>query len=253
MISYLRGGLCLVLLMAGAAGVSGCQEMKADAAPASGFLDNTSVMSEQRDRFPFNKAWVKPGVSRSDYRTVYIAPVNTAYLMANSGWDDVGTESAGEIRQKAVELAIFMERTFRDAVRDNPEAPLDLADKPGADTMVLEMAIVELVPTKRALGALGLLGPLGKVPAVLAIGSKAAGKGSIAVEARVRDGGTGAVIAQFADREEGKTAPIDVQAVTLYGFAEEIIEEWSEQFIELISTPPTHQVEDSSAFRLSPW
>jgi len=249
-----KGSLAIVIVgLIAACGLAGCQNMKAESAPASGFLQEPQKMTEQRQRFPFHSAWVKPGTDRADYATVYFAPVNTAYLMANSGWDDVNTESAAEVRQRARELAIFMERTFRAAVRNNADVPLVLVDAPRAGTLSVEMAIVELVPSKRALGALGLLGPLGKVPALLSVGSKVAGKGSIAVEARVRDGGTGEVIAQFADREEAKTAPIDVQAVSLYGFAEGIIEDWADQFIELVTTPVSHQVEDSPPLRLSPW
>ena len=56
----------------------------------------------------------------------------------------------------------------------------------------------------------------------------------------------------MADRESAEAAPIDVQAVTWYGFAEEVIDNWAEQFVQLANTPVTQQVEDSSAFRLNP-
>ena len=69
---------------------------------------------------------------------------------------------------------------------------------------------------------------------------------------RAKDGDTGAIVAMMADRESAKAAPIDVQAVTWYGFAGDVIDDWAEQFVRFANTPITQQVETPRP-RLSLW
>jgi len=138
----------------------------------------------------------------------------------------------------------------------------DLNTRPGLDsggqaskTLILELAVTELVPSKAVLGVLGIAAfavtPVVGVP----VGAAAAmaNDGWIAVEGRVRDGATQRVVAMFADREKAKTRILDLQAVTWYGHAYEIIEDWSGQLVQLANTPKDVQVEDSAAFTLMPW
>lgn len=40
----------------------------------------------RRPDLPFNKAWIKQGVNWHQYRTIYIAPVNTDYLIQATWW-----------------------------------------------------------------------------------------------------------------------------------------------------------------------
>ena len=44
-------------------------------APDSGFLANPERMTEQRGRAPFDRAWVKPGFSKSQYTALIISKV----------------------------------------------------------------------------------------------------------------------------------------------------------------------------------
>ena len=88
--------------------------------------------------------------------------------------------------------------------------------------MILEIALVEVVPNKAELGALGLAA-------------------------------TGEVVAMFADREAGKFGPINLRRATWYGHAHKIIEEWAEQFVEIVNAPPGEKVKDTATFTLLPW
>ena len=159
------------------------------------------------------------------------------------------------VQKDVKELALYS-KSFRDAFAHDPSKRFNVVDNSGPNTLVAEMAITELVPSSPALGALAIGGQAARKLAV-ALGSKAGAKaaetGIIAIEMRLKDGGTGAIVATMADRESAKVAPIDVQAVTWYGFAEEVIDDWAEQFVQLANTPLTQQIEDSSTFRLSPW
>jgi hypothetical protein len=85
------------------------------------------------------------------------------------------------------------------------------------------------------------------------IATKALGKGAVAIEGRLVDSQTREVIAMFADREETKTAPINLAATTWYRGIEVIVQDWADQTVEIINTPRSHTVEDTSFFTLMPW
>ena len=243
-----KGSMIPLVLLSGMI-IAGCG--KAKPAPDSGFLQQPARMTERRERFPFNRVWVKPGVIRERYTEIVIAPINTAYLMETNWWKQANARN-GSIRDDAKQIARDGEKAFQKAVMNDPKQRLRLVQTPGPRAVVLEMALVELVPSKVALGVLGLAALPLRVPA-LAVGSKVTGKGSVAIEARWRDGGTGEIIGMMADREVAKTAPINVAAATWYRFAEQIFNDWAAQMIELVNTPPGHKVSDSKAFTLKPW
>lgn len=46
-------------------------------APDAGFLEEPERMAPQKERFPFDRVWVKPDVQKEDYDYLVIAPVNT--------------------------------------------------------------------------------------------------------------------------------------------------------------------------------
>jgi hypothetical protein len=229
--------------------LSGC---KTKPAADSGFLSDSVKMSEQRERFPYDRVWVHPGLQREKYRNLIISPVNTEYLMGVTGWKAANPANA-KLEDGARELAEFTRNTFVNAVTSDPRRRFNLVSRSAPGTAILEIAIVELVPSKAALGAVGLVAPLAKAPAVAVASKAAGGNPSVAVEMRLRDASTGELLGMMADREEPPFRPIDVKAVTWYGDAKDSIETWAQQFIELANTPPTHQVKDASSFTLKPW
>ena len=81
----------------------------------------------------------------------------------------------------------------------------------------------------------------------------AAGAGSIAIEGRLRDGGTNKMIATFKDRRKDKVAPVNIGSYTWYHGAEGNITDWAAEFAELINTPPDHVVKRPSPVTLLPW
>ena len=224
--------------------------MKAGPAPDSGFLPESDRMAEQRDRFPFHRVWVSPTYNRETYTEVLIKPVDTDYLMEMNWWGKISIK-AGKMRQDAAKLAVYAGDSLQEAVRSDPKNRYDLVSVAGRKTLVIEMAIVELVPTKAELNALGTAA--GVVVPGAGTAASLAGQGSIAIEMRFRDGGTREIVAMFADREKAKSAPVNLRGFTWYKFAEEILDDWSEQLIELANTAPEETVSDTSPFRLKPW
>jgi len=145
-----------------------------------------------------------------------------------------------------------------EAFRDDPRHHFELVDRPedvDADTAQLEVALVELVPNKAILGAIGLAAwgaPL-EIGIPVATATAFIAHGAVAMEARVRDGKTGEVIATFADRETGKMRVIDLRSLTWYGNALEDFRGWAQGFVALANEERGAQVRHSAYFTLKPW
>jgi len=228
--------------------------MKAKPAHDSGFLTDSARMAENRDRAPFHRTWVDPDFAAANYHSIRVAPVNTEFVLEQSTWaksnprniviEDDLKRIAGEFRQTVIEKFVESEQNrfaIVDSARDQ--------------TMILELAITELVPGKAFLGMLGLASWAAPPGVGVPVGAVAsfADDGWMAIEGRVRDAETGRVMAMFADREGPKTRVLDLEAATWYGHARESMNDWAEQFVVLANTPKDVQVEDSSAFTLLPW
>lgn len=248
------GALALVVAFLGL----GCWTKKAnemmapDPVKDTGFVSGTAQMQDTGG-LAFQRSWRKPGVWFSEYQSIFVAPVNVDYLVNLEGWSKLNLK-ADDIRVEAEKIAADMQAKFAAALRNYPEASIQVVDEPGPNTTILELAIVEIVPSKVWLGSVGLasiaLGPLG-----VATGAAAAtmNDASMAFEGRARDASTQEVWGMIADNERAKTRPINVEAVTWYGHTGDIIEEWSQQFAEVANGPPGQAVEDTSFFTLSPW
>jgi len=209
-------------------------------------------MTEQRGRAPFDRAWVKPGFDKNAYAALIISEVNTDFLMRNTGWEAANPANK-TLAQSARDLAQFTRDAFVEAICDDPKRRLEIVHRPGPGVAVLDLAIVELVPSHAVLSALGLAAPFARAPAV-AIASKVGGKSTcVAIEGRLRDSQTGEVLMMFADREEPPFRIISAKAVTWYGDAEDSIRAWARQLVELANTPKSYEVKDAPNFSLNPW
>src|SRR5262245_31506298 len=74
-------GRMLLCLCALAIAIPGC---KADEAKSAGYVDK-SVMTKDPS-VPFQRTWIKPGFDKSKYTKLYVAPVNTSYMLAETDW-----------------------------------------------------------------------------------------------------------------------------------------------------------------------
>jgi hypothetical protein len=116
--------------------------------------------------------------------------------------------------------------------------------------LVVELALVELVPSKAfwnaAASAAGFAIPGAGYLSM-------AGRGSIAIEGRAKDGGNNATIATFKDRRTDKVAPVNLGQYTWYHGAETNIKDWATEFAELLNTQPDRVIKRSSRVTLKPW
>ncbi len=228
--------------------LAGCGSMKADPSRGAGFVP-TERMAKQGD-LPFNKAWIKAGLDWRRYHSIYIRPVDTGYLLQTDLWKQ--TFRRGHMKEDARMLARYMEDRFRTAFLTSRSNHLRVVESPRPGSLVLEMAITELVPSHVVMEALGYA-PYGGGVAAKAISRATGGVCTVAFEAKVRDSHTGKVVAMFADREQQKFKPVDLQAFTWYGNARNIVDEWADQFVLVLNKRPGQVVEASSPFSLKPW
>jgi hypothetical protein len=183
-----------------------------------------------------------------------VLPVSTKYVKEATWWQQAHLKGGDDQMAKDLEnLAVYTRQKFEEAFRGDKNKRFQVVDTPQQDSLVFELALVDVIPNKAALGALGLAATVVAAPVGMGIAAKEAGKGSVAIEGRVRDAGTGQIVAMWADREHGKFGPINLRRATWYGEAHKIIEEWAGQWVKIANADPGEKVKDTRTFTLMPW
>jgi hypothetical protein len=201
---------------------------------------------------PFNKVWFKKDFRFSGYSKLYVAPVNTSYMLSMTDWQK--GERKQDIEKDVAKLATFSQEALKKAFRDDPKHRFEVVESPTEDpkTLVLEFALTEVVPSKVVLNALGYA-PFFIGLGITAVRTVAQDNSSVSMEARIREAGTGEVVATFADREQEQMAVVSVRGLTWYSHAETIVRQWSEQFVQLTNRKPGETIKDTDPFTLQPW
>lgn len=251
--------LCAVLVLASCQ-TTGELEKKALAAspaPDAGYLENPEKLSPHPERDPFDRVWLAPTFDWNHYRKLYVAAVDTRHVLEMSLWERLNVRTI-DVKQDIAELAVEFHDDIVKSFRDDPAhhfQVLDAASGIDAETLVVEPAIVELVPNKAGLGILAVAAWAAPAEVGVPVATVAAftDQGSVAFEMRARDGGTGEVVAMGADREIGPMRVVDVRAMTWYGNVHEIFVDWSKELVELSNTPRDVQVKHSAYFTVLPW
>ena len=225
------------------------KKLKAQPATGAGYVPMQQLA--KNPKLPFDKAWIKQGVDWNCYRTIYIAPVNTDHLLRSNWWQE--SIRADQMRQDVQNMATFMRTQFITAFQNDPRHRLRVVMSPEKGSLTLEMAITELVPSKVLLNVIKVAGPYGTGLAAGALERGAEAQSTVAFEARLKDTDTGQPVAMFADRQYATLRPIDLKGFTWYGNAEDIVEQWAKQFVEVANRRPGEYIQPASTFSLMPW
>lgn len=231
-----------------AAFLPGC---KVKPAKPAGFVRNERMTKP--DDLPFHSAWRNP--DRADlagYDRVRIAPVDTAHLLEMDWWQK-GEAGAMESFKKDVEkIAVEVREMLEQAFREPPEGTVSryavVDDQKGKGTLILEVAIVEIVPSKVVLQAASWAMPFGTGVLLTPLNTSTA-----AMEGRFRDAATGEVLLEFADREGEKARPLDLAGFTWYAHAKGIMRDWALQLVQVANQKPGEQIPDTKVYTLVPW
>ena len=250
----ISGIILIVIVVSGCASMDSVQssmdsQMKAPPSEGAGFVPMQQMA--KRPDLPFNKAWIKQGVNWHQYRTIYIAPVNTDYLIQATWWQQ--SIRADQMQQDVRNMATFMRTQFVRAFQNDPQHRFRVVQTPERGSLTLQLALTELVPSKVLLNAIKIAGPYGSgvAAAVLERGTEA--QSAVAFEARIKDTKTGETLAMFADKEYAVARPIDLKGFTWYGNAQDVVTNWSNQFVQIANRRPGEIVKPASSFSLKPW
>jgi hypothetical protein len=240
---WLAGVVVATLMMSACSTVRKGEEAALRATPGedAGFTESSDKMKQDPNR-PFNRIWYDPKLSSTHFTSVYVAPVNTDYLKAMSWWDQSSAASLGTDRDKDVkEIAEYFRASAQKAFKEDPKHRYEVVDAPTDNTLILEMAIIELVPSKVWLNTM----------TQLFVG--AWNHGTVAFEARVRDGKTQEIIAAFADRQHGDTAIVSTADYSWWAHAHKVMDDWSQVMVTSANASPEEKVTNSAPFDPTPW
>ena len=228
-------------------GLSGC---KAGPTMSTSFV-KSEVMANDPS-LPFHLVWKSPTFDKSKYKKLYVAPVNIDYMFKNTEWE--GSAQAGDFQKDVEELGTYFREAVKKAFREDTKARFAVLNIPSTseDTLILEMAITEIVPSKVVLNALGYA-PFGIGLAIKGVRALAKDRSTAAFEARIKDAATGRVVAMIADCEAEQNAVVSVRGLTWFSHVYVIMDKWAEQLVKLANRRPGQVIEDTSPFTLKPW
>jgi hypothetical protein len=227
--------------------LSGC---KASPAANVGFADPSLLKNDPN--IPFDKFWRDPTADWKGFDKIYIADVDTDYLLKTTTWQQ--GQPKEQIEKDVQLLREYSHASLVKAFRDDPKHRFQVINVRSRDphTLVFEIALIEVVPSKVVLNALGYA-PFFVGTGINIVRTIAGDKSSAAFEARISDAATGKYVLLAADRESEQYAPVDVRGLTWYSDAEGIMDEWSKQFVEVANQKPGEKIEGAAPFRLLPW
>jgi len=215
---------------------------------SAGFVKNPEMMKHY-DLLPVQKAWVDPNLKNVNYDSVMIKPVFTQNQLKTSKMENANIRTWLEKEDKDTrDFAKYTENAFRRAVYNSKK--FKLVDKAGPRTLILELALVKIVPGKPGVGAaknlaapvVGSFRAMAFVMAPVRAGVGAASdspmQASVAIEGRLLDGATNKVVATFADREKQTSAVFNLKDFRAYGNLEQIVDEWAKQFVKVLEARP---------------
>jgi hypothetical protein len=231
-----------------AAMLIGC---KASPAPSAGFADPSLLKHDPKN--PYDKFWRKPGLDLKNYDEIYVAQVNTAYMLKMTDWQKNG-EPKAEIERDVQTLADYTRSSIMNAFRKDPHHRFAVLDNSTRDphALVYEVALIEVVPSKVLLNALEYA-PFFVGTGITVLRDIGNDKSTAAFEGRTRDAATGEIVMLAADREAEQFAPVDIRGLTWFSDAEGIIDGWSTQFVQILNAKPGEAVAGTATFRLLPW
>jgi hypothetical protein len=240
-VTMLSRFLPLLVLIGAVVLAAGCHLVyeitRVSPAPSTAFLPDPGRMQDQPPESAFQKRWIASHVNWARYHKVVVAPVDTSHMLRQGWWDRQSyVEKLGFYHDDCRRIAAYMQKVFHDDLVVEEGHRYLVTEESGPDTLRLELALVELVPTKAVLNGIEETVEMA-VPMVISTAMSplaTVNEGCIAIEGKVVDSQTGEVLAMFADREKAEAAAIDLAGFTPYGQSELVIRNWGNEFIRII-------------------
>jgi len=198
-----------------------------------------------------DEVWVSPSVKGKTisemYSKVYFTPVSTGRLKQQGWWAAQNSIKQEQLAKDVRKLASHMNGALVNAARNDSGRRLQVVSQPGPGTLIVDIAITELVPAKAywnaAATAAGFV-----IPGAGLL--SAAGSGSVAIEGRLRDN-TGTVISTFRDRMSDKMAVVNLDSYSWYAGSEKNLEETAVNIARVLNSSPGTVVNQSAPIKLA--
>lgn len=226
---------------------SAYEAMKADPAPLTPFLPSHSLLQPQRADFPFDRFWYSKTCDWKKFKKIKVAHVDISHMLKNDWWQSVSTAKAVDMKSQAESIGEYMRNAFIRQIMYDPGNSFLIVDKADSETIVIELAITQLVPTKAFFNAVGTTAGFFIPGAGLVTVIDA---GCVAMECKLIDGGTGETVLMLTDRERDDAALINIDGFTWYGHAKHIIDGWAEQFDKLAVTKDKNKLKKDFPFSI---
>ena len=126
-----------------------------------------------------------------------------------------------------------------------------VVSKPGPNTLALQLALVELKPTNVHGNVIGTGASVVAPGANYAVGQFT--KGSIAFEGKLRDGKSGTLLAEYADREHDKMSLFSFRDYDPYAHSRRTAKDWAREMRDLSVAPVGEKVHRTHRFTLNPF
>jgi hypothetical protein len=253
-VQFVQSSLVSAMTITAVLVLCGCH---AKEAPTSAFIDKPELMTRNL-ALPFNRAYWNHKYEPKDFDQIVIAPVNTQYVMAQNFWEKASAAglSQEQVKKDVQSLADYTHQSVTRAFAEDPKRRFKVVQEAGPRTLILELALTQVVPSKAALNAIGYVS---WIPTMVEVAGSAVtesqdtGKGVVAIEGRIRHGGNGEVIGMFQDRQNPPAAIVDLKAVTWWAPAKKIVDNWSTELVAVANRPPGGIVKPAPAFQLLVW
>ncbi|MFN4895761.1 MAG: DUF3313 family protein [Pseudomonadota bacterium] len=214
------------------------------------FLDGAPRESTVAD-IPFLHAWIAPQPTPIPYRSIYIKPVRTD-LLPKDMWlrsRGLAVSSAEEFQKDAEIIARYFRIRLLSELKSTKSQRFLVVDTPDSKSLILEIAITELVLSEPIIRAAALAVPFPGVD--LALSTISDPHVSFAARFTSPDGKT--LIATAADRRFPPVRLIDLNKLRARSSAREIIAHWSRQLAQAIQLNEFKNVEGNTWFSILPW
>lgn len=233
----------------------GNRMLKARPTAPSPFFEQPRLAQDASRHLPFQKVWTTPDpnilAKGKAKKKLFIAPVTLHFLRPVDKKLATLEISKGGVHRQESDVARRLQEEFIRAFRQSPCPIYKLASKPASDTLILQLALIELNPTSPKGNAVMTMMKLAVSP-VASLGGFFT-KGTMAIEGKVIEPHSGRAFFQFADKEADRLTFLSTRDFQPYGHAVYTMREWAVQFEQMTRNPPGQIMKDSSFMTLMPY
>jgi len=214
------------------------------------FLDGAPRESTVAD-IPFLHSWIAPQEHPIAYRKIYVKPVRTD-LIPEEMWlrsRGLAVASKDEFKRDADVIARYFRIRLLSELKSTAVQRFAVVNTPDEQSLILEIAITELVLSEPLIRAAALAVPFPGVD--LALSTITDPHVSFAARFTSPDGTR--LLATAADRRFPPVRLIDLNKLRARSSAREIIAHWARQLAQAIQLDEFKKVEGNTWFALLPW